>query len=156
MSANILRQRLELECSALTWLRALFISVVLLSLWCILLLPLALPLVLLLLSFTIAVAWRCWRQRCELGAEPVRLVWDAEGRWRWFQKGEEAELALCGDSYLSSAVVILNFTYPETRHRRSLVLSSASVGADRFRRLRVRLLLDGARSVRGGHENFPG
>lgn len=118
-------------------------------------LPLTLPVVFMLLIVVVMLAWNCWRQRCELGGEHITLIWDAEGRWWWQQDKDEAELVLCGDSYLSFGMVILNFYHPDSGMRRSLVLFPASVGPVRFRRLRVRLLLEGRQSVRCKGENFP-
>lgn len=155
MSAVKPAQRLELECGAVTGLRVQFAVVVLLSLCCILLLSLPLSVVLLLLMANVVLAWRCWRKRCELGASSVTLVWDAEGRWWWSQDGEETVLDLCGDSYRSTGMTILNFTHPDTQRRRSLIIFPASVGSVRYRRLSVRLLLEGGESVRVGHRNFP-
>lgn len=140
--------RLQLECSNVGKLRLLFASTVVLSQLCLATLPLSLSLKSLLLLLITVLAWRCWSRRCELGADPVTLIWDAENRWWWSQGGEERELVLCGDSYLSTGMVILNFSAPTSRIRRSLVLFPASVGAMNFRRLTVRLRLEGRQSVK--------
>ncbi len=143
-------QRLELECTSVPGLRALFLAALLFSLGCILLLPLPLLPVLMLLLWTTGLAWRCWWRRCELGDDNVVLLWDAEGRWWWWQAGEETELKLCGDSYLSSGMVILGFSHLDTGRRCSLVLFPASVGPALFRRLRVRLMIEGGQRVTNG------
>lgn len=149
MSARKYAQRLHLECSTVMRLRLLFVSAVLLSLLCTAVLPLSLLLKFLVLLLITLVALHCWRRRCELGAGTVTLTWDADSRWWWSQGGEETELALCGDSYLSTGMVILNFLNPASGRRRSLVLFPASVGCAVFRRLTVRLMLDGGQSAKG-------
>lgn len=156
MSGNPVTQRLELECGAVMGLRALYFVALLGTTCCIALLPLALPLRFLLFAVTALMAWYGWRQRCELGGEAVTLLWDTEGRWWWRQGGVETELTLCADSYLSSGIVILNFRHPETRVRRSLLLFPGAVGSVLFRRLRVRLALEGGRKIRPGGENLAG
>lgn len=156
MSDNHSAQRLELVCTAVPWLRALYLSVSLLSFCCIALLPLPLTVVFLLLTVTAGVAWRCWRQRCELGGMGGTVIWDPEGLWWWLQGGEETALFLSGDTYHSTGMVILNFYHPDTGRRHSLVLFPASVGSACFRRLSVRLSLEGGQSVRSGFENSQG
>ncbi len=148
MSARKPAQRLQLECSTVMKLRLIFSSAVFLSLLCVTALPLPLSPRFFMLLLIITLAWRCWRRRCELGASAVTLTWDADSRWWWSQGGEETELALSGDSYLSTGMVILNFQHPVSGRRRSLVLLSASVGAQAFRRLRVRLMLEGGQNIK--------
>lgn len=147
-------QRLELECKAVPGLHVLFLAALLLSLCCLVLLPWSLLMVMSLFMLTAGLAWRCWRRRCELGAPAVTLLWDAEGRWWWRQAGEETELKLCGDSYLSSRMVILGFSHPDTGRQRSLILFPTSVGPALFRRLRVRLMIEGGRGVMNGSGNW--
>lgn len=154
MSDHRTSQRLEFECTVVPGLRALFLIALLFSLCCIVLLPLPLLLVMPLFMLTAGLAWRCWRKRCELGAPAVTLLWDPEGRWWWLQAGEETELKLCGDSYFASGMVILNFSIPDSGRQRSMVLFPASVGPALFRRLRVRLMLEGGRSVTNGSDNL--
>lgn len=155
MSANRSLQRLELVCTPVTLLRVLFLSAIFFSMGCLAALPLPPPATFLMLALTGIVAWFCWSRRCELGAGPVTLVWDAEGRW-WWRGEDETELLLCGDSYLSPRMIILNLAHPDTRRRRSLVLFPASVGEVCFRRLSVRLLLEGGESVKARDESSPG
>ena len=149
-------RRLELACAPLPGLRLLYVVMVLCALGCLALLPLPLWQLLLLQGMIVLLGWHCWRQRGELGGPGTSVIWDAEGQWWWLQSGEETPLVLAADSYLSTAMVILNFIEPGFRRRRSLLLFPASVGRDRFRRLRVRLLLEGGLSVRSGRENSPG
>lgn len=147
MSGRKYAQRLQFECRPVTRLRLLFISSALLSELCVVVVPLSPLLKFSALLLIAAFAMGCWRNRCELGARAVTLTWDTDSRWWWAQKGEETELALCGDSYLSTGMVILNFRNPVSGRRQSLVLVPAAVGADVFRRLRVRLKLEGGPSV---------
>lgn len=95
------------------------------------------PDLLLLLLFTL-IARHTWKGRTELGGAPVQLVWDAAQRWWWTQGGVEQQLQLCGDSYLSRRLCILNFTEPAARKRRSLILMPAGSGTEPYRRLLVR------------------
>lgn len=147
--------RLDLECRAVARLRTLYILALLGAVSCIVLLPLSLSVLCVLIAVTAGMAVHCWRQRCELGGKVVALLWDREGRWWWKQAGEETELLLSPDSYLSPGMVILNFTHPETGHRRSLVLLPVSVGPERYRRLCVQLMLE-RRHLRSGPENSAG
>lgn len=149
------KQRLELKCRAVARLRTLYILALVGAISCIVTLPLPLPVLSLLIAMTAVSVVRCWRQRCELGGDVVTLLWDTEGRWWWKQAGEETALNLCPDSYLSSGMVILNFTHPETGHRRSLLVLPFSVRPESFRRLRVQLMLE-RRHLRSGIENSVG
>jgi hypothetical protein len=92
---------------------------------------------LLLLLFSV-LAMRTWSSRTELGGVPVQLVWDAAQRWWWTQGGVEKQLQLCGDSYLSRHLCILNFTEPSAGKRHSLILMPAGSGTEPYRRLLVR------------------
>lgn len=153
MAGNHFKQRLELECRAVARLRTLYILALMGAFGCITSLPLSLPWLSLLLALVTGGAWHCWRQRCELGGVVVSLLWDAEGRWWWRQAGDERELRLRADSFLSSEMIILNFTHHETDCRHSVLLFPFSVGPAVFRRLRARLMLEGRRGFRSGSDN---
>ncbi len=94
-----------------------------------------------LLPLTVSLFW-LWRSRQELNGRPLSLVWDGKGQWTWQQGGESAPLVLRGDSYLSEAVVILNFGQSAGVLPRSLVLLPDSLPQEVHRRLRVRLRLE--------------
>jgi len=145
-------QRLQIECHHNPLLRALFLAFTLLAAACLCILPLSWPLTGFSLLLLLSLAWRTWRLRCELDGERVSLLWDAEGRWWWCQGSEETELLLAGDSYLSSWMIVLNLRDPATARGYSMLLFPTSIGADRFRRLTVRLRLEGRVSVQGGQE----
>ena len=143
MSTRKYAKRLQVECTGLMAVRIGFIATIFLSLHSVAVLPLPLLLRLLLMLTVVLFARRCWLGRCELGAPPVTLTWDADDRWWWRQAGRETEMRLCGDSYLSTGLILLNFRYIDSRVSRSLVLFPAAVGIRLFRRLRVRLRLSG-------------
>lgn len=138
---------LRIEVGENRLLRRLYLSFVLLTLLTLLWLPLSLWMTLPGALLFLALARRQWRLRPELGGGAVGLVWDAEQRWWWSQDGETLELLLRGDSYLSAVLVALNFRVPESRRRRSLLLTPAGIGQQEFRRLLVRIRLDGEAAV---------
>jgi hypothetical protein len=95
------------------------------------------------LLLLLLLATRSWYSRCELGGETVHLLWDGEGRWWWRQEEEENEMQLYGDSYLSPAMIVLNLREAQRGRVRSLVLFPSCIGEALFRRLAVRLKLEG-------------
>lgn len=147
MSARKTAPRLQLECSAVAKLRYLVVFVFVLSLLCIGILPVPLSLKALLLSVIAALYSHVRFGRCELSGMAVTLIWDAESRWWWLQQDIETELQLCADSYLSASMAILNFRHPVSGRRRSMVVFPSSVGAAGYRRLSVRLTLEGRQGV---------
>ncbi|MFO7592950.1 MAG: protein YgfX [Pseudomonadota bacterium] len=112
-------------------------------------LPWPLPLKMALMVSCFAAVSNVWSRRAELGGRPVSLVWDAEQRWWWRQAGRTVPLALLGNSYLSSSLVVLNFRHTDSRRRYAVVLSPRAVGAETFRRLSVRLKLSGEEVLAG-------
>lgn len=147
MSSKGSAQRLQIECHHNALLRALFVTCMALAGVCLLLVPLSWPLLGFSLLLLLSLALRSWSSRCELGGERVSLLWDAEGRWWWCQGSEETELLLAGDSYLSSWMIVLNLRDPATARGHSMLLFPSSIGADLFRRLTVRLRLEGRASA---------
>ena len=75
-------------------------------------------------------------------ARSVRVTWDREGRWWWEEAGRCREVALRPDSYCRPARVVLRFQAEGWRS--ALVLLPDSLDAEALRRLRVRLLQEGA------------
>jgi len=134
-------------------LQALVITLFLLSAISLLIVPLSRPLTGFSLLLLCTIAWRTWSLRCELGGERVMLVWDGEGRWWWRQNHVERELNLAGDSYLSSWLIVLNLYEPLTKRGYSMLLFPSSLGAERFRRLTVRLRLEGRATVLGAEDS---
>lgn len=122
-------------------LRRLFLLFVILTTLVLLWVPWPLPLSLFLLAAFIVLASRVWSQRAELGGPQVRLVWDAEQHWWWQQQDRTEQLQLLGESYLSTSLVVLNFCKTDSRRRRSVVITPASIGRDTFRQLLVRFKL---------------
>ncbi len=103
--------------------------------------PLSFPASLALSLFAVAaVAWT-WHKRPELGGRPVWLEWDREGQWFWHEGGRDRPVDLLGDTYLSAALVILNFR--AARGRRSVVIPRDALDPVTFRRLKVRLRIEG-------------
>ena len=73
----------------------------------------------------------------------AQAIWHADGRWTLtLAAGREVEGRLLGSSYVSPALVVLNFRSGRWRNR-SLVLLPDNLDPDLLRRLRVRLRLEG-------------
>jgi len=71
------------------------------------------------------------------------LLWDDLGEWKlFFSSGEEAA-RLEPDTFVSSWLVVLNFSAASATGRHSVVIFPDSLDRESFRRLRVRLWLDG-------------
>ena len=71
------------------------------------------------------------------------LVWQADGHWCLIQgDGRQREGSLLGSTYVSPALVVLNFRCGRWQYR-SLVLMPDNLEPDLLRRLRVRLRLEG-------------
>ncbi|MCW8840987.1 MAG: hypothetical protein OQL05_12110 [Gammaproteobacteria bacterium] len=147
MSSKGYATPLRIEVAANRLLRRLYLAFVVLTLSVLPGLPLSLYVTLPGAALFLWMARRQWRLRPELGGEPVSLVWDAEQRWWWSQGARTVELQLLGDSYLSAVLVALNFRPPESRRRRSLLLTPVGIGEENFRRLQVRFRLTGEEAV---------
>ncbi|WP_303904424.1 protein YgfX [Thiohalomonas denitrificans] len=116
------------------------------SLW---LTPLPFSLRLLLSLIAVAATVRTWQKRPELGGAPVWVEWNREGEWYWHEAGHALPADLLGDTYLNSGLVILNFR--TEGGRRSLVLPRDALDPVTFRRLKVRLRIEGMKP----DEDFP-
>ncbi|MCB1874538.1 MAG: hypothetical protein KDH88_01030 [Chromatiales bacterium] len=78
-------------------------------------------------------------------ASLVGLVWDAGGEWILRRRdGQEFKACLLGDSLLTARLVILNFSRSRWR-RVSLVIPPDRLDKESFRRLRVRLRIEGGK-----------
>lgn len=89
------------------------------------------------------VGWRVsWRRRAELAGPPLALLWDRDGNWFWVQESAWRRVELLGDSYLSPGLVVLVFRQSRWR-RRHVVLFRDSLDTVTFRRLKVRLKIEG-------------
>lgn len=109
------------------------------SLW---LTPLPLSLLFPVTLLTIAATARIWRERPELGGAGVRVEWNRQGEWFWYEGSRRLAADLLGDTYINAGLVILNF---RTRDgRRSLVLPRDAVDPVTFRKLKVRLRIEAA------------
>jgi Membrane-bound toxin component of toxin-antitoxin system len=115
-------------------------------------LPVALGWRLLVSSLLIAVACHdiCVQAlRCSSRAI-LTAEWHGHGIWRLrLRSGRVLEGRLLGDSYVSGALVVLNFRTGRWG-RRSLVLTSGNCDPDQLRRLRVRLRLEQGGPTDGG------
>ena len=116
------------------------------SLW---LTPLPFPLRILFSLIAVAATARTWQKRPELGGPPVWVEWNREGEWYWHEAGYAMPADLLGDTYLNAGLVILNFR-TEGGHR-SLVLPRDALDTVTFRRLKVRLRIEGIKP----DEDFP-
>lgn len=154
MSSKGSAQRLLIDCHHQQILRALFVSCTVAASACLLAVPLSWSLTVILLLLLYLLALRTWRARCELGGENVSLLWDAEGRWWWRQSGEEIELLLAGESYLSTWLIVLNLRHPLTGKGYELILCPAGSRKELFRRLTVRLRLEGRGVTAGQADSF--
>ena len=75
---------------------------------------------------------------------PKSLVWDEDGIWRLRgQNGTWQEAELLPESYVSPYLVILNLRYLDGRRCPAQVLFYDSLDNESFRRLKVRLRLEG-------------
>lgn len=158
MSSKGSAGRLQIECRHNPTLSTLFVGCILLAAACLLNVSLSWPLTGFALLLLFSLAWRTWSSRCELGGARVTLLWDGEGRWWWQQGGEECELHLAGDSYLSSWLIVLNLVDASTKRGHAMLLFPSSTGRALFRRLSVRLRLEGRASILGrpGHSDAGG
>lgn len=144
MSSKGSAQRLQIECHNNLRLQALYFITNIIAAICLLISPLSSSLTLFSLLLLLSMAWRTWFARCELGGERVSLLWDSEGRWWWQQGGSEREMLLDGSSYLSTWMIILNLREPAKKRVCSILLFPSVTGDELFRRLTVRLKLEGA------------
>ncbi len=77
-------------------------------------------------------------------AAVVALSWESDGRWLLTRAdGSQCEAWLQGDSLSHARLVVLNFRRPGRLWPVSVLLTPGRVGRQAFRRLRVRLKLDG-------------
>ncbi|HEU4601496.1 MAG TPA: hypothetical protein VFS24_05995 [Steroidobacteraceae bacterium] len=75
------------------------------------------------------------------------IIWDADGRWFLSRSGQRWEASLRGDSYVSSRALLLRWDAVDANlPRNSMLLTRADLGLVDFRRLVVRLRIDGARA----------
>ena len=75
------------------------------------------------------------------------LIWKQENNWELWVSGLMQRLQLQGSSYISPWLAILNFK-SEDGARISLVVLNDAVDRHQFRQLRVRLKVEGNKSVR--------
>lgn len=99
------------------------------------------------------LGYRAYRRHAALSTSfsVLRVVWDAQDRW-WLTAGDgsEIEARLLHDSYVSQALVVLNFRDVATHRRTSVLLLRDNADVDLLRKLRVRLRITrDATSVRG-------
>lgn len=144
MSSKGSAQRLQIECHNNLRLQVLYFITNFVAAICLLISPLSWSLTLFSLLLLLSMAWRTWFTRCELGGECVSLLWDGEGRWWWQQGDNEREMLLDGSSYLSTWMIILNLRKPANKRVCSILLFPSVTGDELFRRLTVRLKLEGA------------
>jgi hypothetical protein len=75
-------------------------------------------------------------------------VWDADGRWFLSHAGKTCEARLRGDSWISARALLLRWDVEEGSFRHiTVLLTPADLGAVDFRRLVVRLRVDGFRAA---------
>lgn len=113
---------------------------------CVLIVPLSWPvrvllaaLILLSLWYTLS-RWGLLRHNRAVTA----LLWDDLGEWKLFSRDrKETAVRLEPDSFVSPGWVVLNFSAIDAPGRWSVVLLPDSLDGESFRRLRVRLRLEG-------------
>ena len=71
------------------------------------------------------------------------LLWDDLGEWKLFFRSGEEVVRLEPDTLVSSWLVVLNFSATAAAGHYSAVILPDSLDRESFRRLRVRLRLDG-------------
>lgn len=138
MSSKGYATPLRLEVGSNPLLRCLYLVMALAATIAVSSLALPFTVRLIIVTGLLYAVWRVWQQRAELGGSAIQLVWDGEQQWWWSQQGREQAVELQGDSYLTSRLVVLNFLFTESGHRRAVVLTPAALGEERFRRMRVR------------------
>jgi len=143
MSSKGYATPLRIDVVALGAVRSLYLLFCALAVVCLLWLPLPVPLLLLSVVLFLATARHVWSVRGELGGRPAALVWDAAQRWWCSQGGRERELELCGDSYLSTWLCILNFREPVRGKRHAFIVMPEGTGRERYRQLLVRFRISG-------------
>jgi len=131
---------LELDIKPSRWLKAYLQAVHLLAAAALLLLPLAAYLQGLLLLLLLAL----YRHSCRRYLRAYRLQWQDSG-WRLYRDGVVCGADLLPGSLLTRWLTLLNFRL-DTGQRLSVPLPADALGADDFRRLRVRLRVSGNKS----------
>jgi hypothetical protein len=75
-------------------------------------------------------------------------VWDADGRWFLSRAGKTWEARLRGDSWLNGRAMLLRWDAVEGNGPRiSMLLAEVDLGSIAFRRLGIRLRIDGLRAT---------
>lgn len=100
-------------------------------------------------AFAIGLSWLWTRRHPAFGHGPraiTRLTWHADGRWNIQVGSQSGEAELRDNSYVHSAVMILNFRVGARRFSR--VLLGDETSEDALRRLRARLAM--RRTTTGG------
>ena len=88
-----------------------------------------------------ALSWFSLRRHSVFGFGPkalTRLTWHAEGGWTVHDKTGEYPAELQGNSYMHSALLVLNFRL-KNGTRRTRVLMGDEIEAEQMRQLRARL-----------------
>ncbi len=80
------------------------------------------------------------------------LIWKQENKWELWESGVMKLLQLQGNSFVLPWLAILNFKSEDGR-RISITIYTDAVGYQQFRQLRVRLKVEGNKSIR--HDKIP-
>jgi toxin CptA len=89
----------------------------------------------------IALSWFSLRRHAVFGFGPkalTRLTWHAEGGWTLHDKAGEYPAELQGNSFVHTALLVLNFRLKDGG-RRTRVLMGDEIDAEQMRQLRARL-----------------
>lgn len=147
MSSRRYAAPLHLEPGPSVWLERVLLLAHGLALLCVLLVqgspPWIWPLGLLIVLSAVQLIGK--HARLAHPASLAALLWDAQGQWTLrLRDGREFDARLLGDSLLTARLVILNFAASRFR-RVSLVIPPDRLDAETFRRLRVRLRIEGGK-----------
>ncbi|MGM0595108.1 MAG: protein YgfX [Pseudomonadota bacterium] len=147
MSSRGYAAPLRIEVTGNRLLRRLYLVLVALATVVLLWLSVRQPLLFLSLPLFLWLARREWLCRAELAGAPITLLWDVEQCWWAERDGEGRPLQLQGESFLSPVLVVLRFRRLPGRRRDAVVLTPGAVGEASFRRLLVRLRLEGREAL---------
>ncbi len=113
---------------------------------CVLIVPLPWPMHMVLVGAVLFSLYRTASRRALLASHRAvtRLVWDELGEWVVvFGNGDELPAHLLPDSFVSPLGVVLNLASLVPPGRYAVVILPDSLDRNSFRRLRVRLRLEG-------------
>ena len=71
-----------------------------------------------------------------------RIIWKENNEWKLIEAGESQDASLLASSFVSQWLTVLNFKLENTK-KKTVIVFSDSINKEQFRKLRVRLKVDG-------------